>query len=128
MSDFIRPVDVIAAHRYDEGPVQDCDCGWLAADGTWTNIATAHAAHVLEALAAQRMTVVTLPEVAGPDEMGSYRVPVDADGYIRVEPEDQWGDPVISPLMVGLPLRDLAKARRYAAALLAATDVVEESR
>lgn len=86
------------------------------------------ARRILDALAAQRMTVVTLPEVAGPDEMGSYRVPVDADGYIRVEPEDQWGDPVISPLMVGLPLRDLAKARRYAAALLAATDVVEESR
>lgn len=128
MSDFIRPVDVIAAHRYDESTLRDCECGWLAPESTWTHIGAAHAAHVLEALAAHRMTVVTLPEVAGPDEMGSYRVPVDADGYIRVEPEDQWGDPVISPLMVGLPLRDLAKARRYAAALLAATDVVEESR
>lgn len=45
-----------------------------------------------------------------------------------MEPEDQWGDPVISPLMVGLPLRDLAKARRYAAALLAATDAAEVER
>lgn len=123
MSDFIRPVDVIAAHEsYDFAGGASCLCGADFED------MTAHAAHVLEVLAAQRMTVVTLPEVAGPDEMGSYRVPVDADGYIRVEPEDQWGDPVISPLMVGLPLRDLAKARRYAAALLAATDVVEESR
>lgn len=62
MSGFIRPIDVLAAHRYDEGPVQDCACGWLAAEATWTNIGAAHAAHVLEAFAAQRMTVVEEPK------------------------------------------------------------------
>lgn len=130
MSDS-TPESVIAVHMpYDWcGGMWECvasDCGFDSSDSGTPS--ADFATHVLEALAAHRMTVVTLPEVAGPDEMGSYRVPVDADGYIRVEPEDQWGDPVISPLMVGLPLRDLAKARRYAAALLAATDVVEESR
>lgn len=40
---------------------------------------------------------------------------------------DQWGDPVISPLMVGLPLRDLDKARRYAAALLSAAAAADRA-
>lgn len=96
MSDFIRPVDVIAAHRYDEGPVQDCDCGWLAADGTWTNIATAHAAHVLEALAAHRMTVATLPEA---DKVTNFSVRLClANGWgvgTRLAGDEGYGETVI---------------------------------
>ena len=37
MSDFIRPVDVIAAHCYDDDPMWDCSCGWIAPAST-TNV------------------------------------------------------------------------------------------
>lgn len=118
MSDFIRPVDVIAAHRYDEGPVQDCDCGWLAADGTWTNIATAHAAHVLEALAAHRTTVVTLPE---PDST-SGKV------SIWVTPVEDVRTTTFDEVVVGTLwwLQPYA-ARQFAAALLSAADVADRA-
>lgn len=121
MSDS-TPESVIAVHMpYDWcGGMWECvasDCGFDSSDSGTPS--ADFATHVLEALAAHRMTVVTLPE---PDSTSGK-------GSIWVTPVEDVRTTVFGEVVVGASwwVQPYA-ARKFAAALLAAADAAEEER
>lgn len=98
------------------------DAANLLRDADHIEDMTAHAAHVLEVLAAHRMTVVTLPE---PDSTSGKA----GKGSIWVTPVEDVRTTVFGEVVVGASwwVQPYA-ARKFAAALLAAADAAEVER
>jgi hypothetical protein len=108
-----RVIDIIAAHRgrergmvCDEGELWCDACESVIRDGDW-------AAHVVEALSVQRIAIVELP----PGEVGTD-VWANQAGGVTLRHDT---DGLVSNFT-------MARARRIAAALLAAAQKAEESK